>query len=174
MMTHVTAKLSLTASNNDFRSRTLSCEELESFLRIGPAPPVVPPGNSPLPKRNNGIQVGTTSDSSITSALPFPSVDISLTLAEVCSKLSPYAADQKLRKLKKRRHRSYSHGDKYCIITSRNQSRGRDSGGGGDKQSKKKRTTDTISSDHLDFSTMFAGNRIGRRFNAPIPIVFGP
>jgi len=181
MMTHVTSKLSLSATTENLRPRTLSCEELESFLRIGPAPPVVPPGNSPLRKRNV-VQVGINSEYTSTPALPFPNVDdvaISLTLAEVCNKLSPYVADQKLQKLKKRRYRSQSFGDKYCILPSRNQSsRSRDSVGSGDKQSKKKRNVNkTSGSDHIDLShasAVFAGNRIGRRFNAPIPIGFGP
>ena len=183
MMTHVTSKLSLSASNDSFRPRTLSSEELESFLRIGPALPVVPPGNSPLPKRNDVVQVGLTSDPPSFPAVPFRNADdvaISLTLAEVCDKLSPYVADQKLHKLKRRRHRSQSLGDKYCILSSKNNSsRSRDSIGGGDKQSKKmKRNANKSSgSDHIDLqhaSAVFAGNRIGRRFNAPLPIAFGP
>jgi serine/threonine protein kinase len=176
MMTHVTSKLSLSASNENLRPRTLSSEEFESILRIGPVLPVAPPGNSPLPKRNNVVQVGMTSP-----AMPFSNAKdlaITLTLAEVCNKLSPYVSDQKLMKLKRRRYHSQSHGDNYCILSSMSHSsRSRDSIGTGDKQFKKKRNVNKHKgSDHIDLSqasAVFAGNRIGRRFHAPLSLGFG-
>ncbi len=94
-----------------------------------------------MPKRNNVAQVGTTSDFFSTPAMPYSNakdVAITLTLAEVCNELSPFVANQKLLKRKRRRHRSHSHGDKYCILSSMSHSsQSRDSIGAGDKQSKK-------------------------------------
>lgn len=175
------SKLSLSPSNENLRPRTLSYAESESFLRIGPALPVIPPSNSPTIKFNKGghiVVVGQNSPdvvpSTPTSPKPSPNTAISLTLADVCNKLAPLVDEQRLHKRRKHRHRSLSHGEKVCFLSSRKHSRN-----SGDELTRKKRVGTSKKrvcidmSHHPHLSPSCASNRIGRRFNSPIP-VFGP
>ena len=154
MVTHVTSKLSLSSSSDNIRPRTMSFAETESFLRIGPALPVIPPSNSPT--------------------LNMTKTAISLTLADVCNKLAPLVDEQRLHKQRKHRHRSHSNCDTLCFMSSRKHSR---SGGGGDSQSKKKRVANAKMvclgiAHHPHLSPISCtNNRIGRRFNSPIPLI---
>mmetsp|Transcript_28541 Transcript_28541/g.60839 ORF Transcript_28541/g.60839 Transcript_28541/m.60839 type:complete len:610 (-) Transcript_28541:201-2030(-) len=174
---HVTSKLSLcSSSDNIVRPRTLSFAETESFLRIGPALAVIPPSNSPIIQLTKAGHIGHTPEVCMTPTSPNPgAATISLTLADVCSKLAPLVDEQLLQMQRKHRHRSHSHADKLCFLSSRKHSR---SGGGGEKQSKKKRGATTkrvyLEIHHPDLtlnSTSCANNRIGRRFNPSIPVL---
>jgi len=155
MVTHVTSKLSLSSSSDNIRPRTMSFAETESFLRIGPALPVIPPSNSPT------LNVTKTA--------------ISLTLADVCNKLAPLVDEQRLHKQRKHRHRSHSNCDTLCFMSSRKHARS--GGGGGDSQSKKKRVANAKMvclgiAHHPHLSPIScSNNRIGRRFNSPIPVI---
>mmetsp|Transcript_3747 Transcript_3747/g.9550 ORF Transcript_3747/g.9550 Transcript_3747/m.9550 type:complete len:628 (+) Transcript_3747:271-2154(+) len=177
-MIHVTSKISLTSSTDTTRTRTLSFAETESFLRIGPALPVVPPSNSPTLKLSKVGFVGSTPEACVTptsSPLNPDAPSISLTLADVCNKLAPLVDEQWLHKQRKQRQRSHSHGDKVCFMAPRKHSRC--GGSSGDRLSKKKRSPTTKKRVrlelHPDLAPNSTYNRIGRRFNSPIPI-FGP
>ena len=170
------SKLSLSPSNENFRPRTLSFAETESFLRIGPVLPVVPPSNSPTLKiRDLGQFMCSPEDVPTTPASPTPNHEaiVSVTLADVCNKLAPLVDEQRLHKQRKRRHRSYSHADKIAFLSSRKNSRC----SSGDEPSKKKRVASTKKRVRIDMahlphmSPSCANNRIGRRFDSPIPVV---
>lgn len=151
MVTQVASKLCLSSLNNESaKRRTLSFAETESILRIGPALPVVPPANSPMPEASSHGS-------------------ISLTLADVCSKLAPLIDERQLNNQRKRRHRSRSNIDQVVFVTSRKHSRG--SGGKESSRSKKKRSKKACTG--LATPITCASDRIGRRFNSPVPII-GP
>jgi len=181
-MTHITSKLSLTAShssNDGLRKRTLSFAETESFLRIGPTLPVVPPSNLPTLKLSKLGLVSLT-PSEMSSRPTTPSQEsISLTLADVCSKLAPLVDEQQLHKQRKHRRRSLSHGDKACFALSRKHSRAVSGSGRGEKQNKKKRimTANSKKKRAQDMTSIsspsYANSRIGlRTFNSPIQSPF--
>lgn len=181
-MTHITSKLSLTAShssNDGLRKRTLSFAETESFLRIGPTLPVVPPSNSPTLKLSKlGLVSLTPSEMSSRPTTPNQE-SISLTLADVCNKLAPLVDEQQLYKQRKHRRRSLSHGDKAYFASSRKHSRGGSGSGRGEKQNKKKRIMAANSKKKRApdmnpiSSPSCAKNRIGlRSFNSPIQSPF--
>jgi len=165
-MTHVTSKLSLSSSDSAM-PRTLSFAETESFLRIGPALPVVPPSNSPAAKM---IKVGSFDVTpefcrTPTSPTPNPKAAISLALADVCAKLAPLVDEQRLHKQRNHRHLSH-HIEK---IRFRKRAR---SSGSGDQQSKRKRVgaakkvcIDLMNHSHLSPPSC-GTDRIGRRFNS--------
>ncbi|KAL7534253.1 hypothetical protein ACHAXR_005759 [Thalassiosira sp. AJA248-18] len=163
------SKLSLSSSSENVRPRTLSFAETESFLRIGPALPVVPPSNSPSLKITKARHVIHSPDVPTTPTSPTPQAAISLTLTDVCNKLAPLVDEQMLIQQRKSRHRSLSHADKFSFLASRKHSR---SGGG--EPSKKKRSTNKKKV-HLDMGNLphlslsCANSRIGQRFNSPIP-----
>jgi len=178
-MTHITSKLSLTAShssNDGLRKRTLSFAETESFLRIGPTLPVKPPSNSPTLKLSQlGLVSLTPSEMSSRPTTPNQE-SISLTLADVCNKLAPLVDEQQLHKQRKHRRRSLSHGDKACFASSKKHSRGVSGSGRGEKQNKKKRMTANSKkkrAPEMISSPSYANNRIGlRTFNSPIQSPF--
>lgn len=170
----VTSRLSLCSSSESLRPRTLSRAESESILRIGPALSVIPPSNSPMPMVTKVPCAGQTPDASVTP-MPFTpnrnATAIGLTLADVCSKLAPLVNE--LQQQRKRR-RSHSHGEISCFVSSRKNSRRC----AVDKQSKMKRIAHAkkkvcMELDVLHTSTMFAHNRIERRFKSPI-LFYGP
>lgn len=164
---HVTSKLSLTCSSENLRPRTLSFAETESFLRIGPAIPVVPPSNSPIVKMEKRVNFGRIPEEwgTPTSPTSSPNAVISLTLADVCNKLAPLMNEQRLQKQRKHRHRSLSHGDKLCLKAPRKHSMN-----GGDEPSKKKKRASTSQKRvHLDLSNHPQLMGIGRGFNSPTP-----
>jgi len=171
---HVASRLSLSSSSEILRTRTLSRAESESILRIGPATSVIPPSNSPIPMLTKVLRSDQTPDASMTS-MPFaPNTNataIGLTLADVCNKLAPLVNE--LQQQKKHR-RSHSHGERSCFVASGKNSRSC----GREKQSKKKRIAHArkkvcMELDVLHTPTVFAHNRIERRFNSPI-LVHGP
>lgn len=179
-MTHIASKMSLCASSSSeslSRKRTLSFAQTESILRIGPALPVVPPSNSPTLKLSElGLVSHTPPNVCNSPASPNPE-DISLTLADVCNKLAPLVDEHQLRKQRKHRHRSHSHGDKACFLSSRKHSRGGNNSGWGENQTKKKRTSKKKKkAQEMSLSSpSCANNRILRRFNSPVKSVpFGP
>jgi len=178
VVTHVASKLSLTSSTDSLKPRTLSFAETESFLRIGPALPVAPPSNSPTLKRNKDEIFGYGHiDLCRTPSSPTPhaNADISITLADVCSKLAPLVDGHRLHRQRKQRHHSHCNGDKISFTSSRKHSR---SFGGGDSQSKKRRVSASKKKMCLRIvrhpnltPNSCANNRIGRRFNSPVPII---
>jgi serine/threonine protein kinase len=171
----VTSRLSLSSSSESFRLRTLPCSESESTLRIGPAPFTSLPSYSPTPLLTQVLHSGQSPDASIMS-IPFTpnanTVAIGLTLADVCNKLAPLVNE--LQQQRKRR-RSHSHGEKSCFVASKKNSLSF----GAEKQSKKKRIAHharkkvCMELDVLHTPTMFAHNRLERRFNSPV-LVHGP
>ena len=176
----VTSRLSLSSSSESLRRpRTLSRAESESILRIGPAHTAIPPSNSPTPTLAKVSRAGQTPNASttLTSNTPMPftpntnATAIGLTLADVCNKLAPLVNElQQQRK----RGRSHSHGERSCFVALRKNSRSC----GAEKQSKKKRIAHArkkvcMEFDVLQSPTIFAHNRIERRFNSSI-LVHGP
>lgn len=181
-VTHVTSKLSLSSSSNSLAMpRTLSFAETESFLRIGPALPVIPPSNSPTLRLTKVLHAGQTPEACTTPTSPTPSAAVTITLADVCNKLVPLVDEQRLHKQLKHRHRSHSHAEKVCFLSSRKHSRSSFGSSGGERQSKKKRiSSKKVCIDlelHQDLKLHSAScvhnSRIGHRFGSSIP-VFGP
>jgi len=175
---HITSRLSLCSSNDNIaRLRTLSSAETESLLRIGPIVPAIPPSNSPTIQLTKDVNIGHTPPEpcSTPTSLNPAAATISLTLADVCSKLAPLVDEQLLHKQRKHRLRSLSHADNLCYLSCKKHSR--NSCGSGERQSKKKRVANTkkvyIESCHPELrlhSTSCANNRIGRRYNSTIPV----
>ncbi|KAL7547227.1 hypothetical protein ACHAWF_010549 [Thalassiosira exigua] len=163
-VTRAASKLSLSSCNSNARPRALSFAETESFLRIGPALPVVPPSNSPFHNKASEVaSLGQMPDACHTPPRPAPDLGaaIGLTLMDVCNKLAPLVDEQQLHKHRKRWHRP--HGER----------KKRSRGGGGDDSPKKKRASSSKKRVYHLAPGACGNDRIGRRFNSPVPIV-GP
>lgn len=89
-MTRATSRLSLSSSRENLRPRTMSRQESESFIHIGPVVPMpAPPSNSPLPMDASPVQKISP---------------ISLALADVCNKLAPLVNELQQQRKRRRTH----------------------------------------------------------------------